>query len=56
MAQRVMLCRSFASVLHLLHTNDLVVGDLNGRNAVFGLFVLRCLGPATRLLSRGTVC
>lgn len=37
MAQRVMVCRSFASVLHLVHTHDLVVGDLNGRNAVFAL-------------------
>jgi hypothetical protein len=36
-AQRLMVCRSFASVLHLLHRNDLVVGDLNGRNAVFAL-------------------
>jgi DNA-binding helix-hairpin-helix protein with protein kinase domain len=46
MAQRLMLCRSFASVLHLLHRNDLVVGDLNGRNAVFALGTL----PEVRLV------
>lgn len=34
---RVLLCRDFASVLHLLHTNDFVVGDINAKNAVFRL-------------------
>jgi hypothetical protein len=37
LAQRLVLCRSFASALHLLHRNGLVVGDINGRNAVFAL-------------------
>jgi hypothetical protein len=34
---RVLLCRDFAGVLHLLHTNDFVVGDINAKNAVFRL-------------------
>jgi DNA-binding helix-hairpin-helix protein with protein kinase domain len=34
---RVLLCRDFASVLHLLHSNDFVVGDINAKNAVFRL-------------------
>jgi hypothetical protein len=37
MVHRLMLCRSFAAVLHFLHRNDLVVGDLNAKNAVFTL-------------------
>ncbi len=34
---RVLLCRDFAGVLHLLHSNDFVVGDINAKNAVFRL-------------------
>ena len=34
---RLLLCRDFASVLHLLHTCDFVVGDINAKNAVFRL-------------------
>ncbi|OLR91452.1 hypothetical protein BJP25_01040 [Actinokineospora bangkokensis] len=34
---RVLLCRDFASALHLLHTNGFVVGDINAKNAVFRL-------------------
>jgi hypothetical protein len=45
-SQRIMLCRSFASVLHLLHRNDVVVGDLNSKNAVFVLGTL----PAVLLI------
>jgi hypothetical protein len=37
MAHRLMLCRSFAAALHFLHRNDLVVGDVNAKNAVFAL-------------------
>jgi hypothetical protein len=36
-AHRLMLCRSFAAALHLLHRNGLVVGDLNAMNAAFTL-------------------
>ncbi len=36
-AQRVLVCRDFASAVHLLHRNDLVIGDLNPKNAVFRL-------------------
>ncbi|HWO67933.1 MAG TPA: hypothetical protein VNO31_48645 [Umezawaea sp.] len=35
--QRVLVCRDFASAVHLLHRNDLVIGDLNPKNAVFRL-------------------
>jgi hypothetical protein len=36
---RVMLCRDFAAVVHLLHRNELVIGDINAKNAVFRLNV-----------------
>lgn len=37
LAQRLQVCRDFASALHLLHGLDLVVGDLNPKNALFRL-------------------
>jgi DNA-binding helix-hairpin-helix protein with protein kinase domain len=40
LAHRLLICRDFASALHLLHRNDLVVGDLNARNALFRLDAL----------------
>ncbi|MFI9386931.1 hypothetical protein [Kutzneria sp. NPDC052558] len=35
MRDRVLICRDFASIVHLLHRNDMVIGDLNAKNAVF---------------------
>lgn len=35
--QRVKVCRDLASAVHLLHRNDLVIGDMNAKNAVFRL-------------------
>ncbi|ATE52677.1 hypothetical protein [Actinosynnema pretiosum] len=36
-AGRLLVCRDLALVLHLLHRNDFVVGDINPMNAVFQL-------------------
>lgn len=36
-AQRLAVCRDFAAMLHLLHRNDLVIGDINATNEVFRL-------------------
>lgn len=32
---RILICRDFASIVHLLHSNAMVIGDLNAKNAVF---------------------
>jgi DNA-binding helix-hairpin-helix protein with protein kinase domain len=40
---RALLCRDFASALHFLHTNGLVVGDINAKNAVFRLTARPCV-------------
>jgi hypothetical protein len=37
LAHRLLVCRDFASALHLLHRRELVVGDLNAKNALFRL-------------------
>lgn len=42
-AERVLVCRDLASVVHLLHRNDLVIGDLNPMNAVFRLTGRPCV-------------
>src|ERR1041384_1108642 len=42
-AQRALVCRDFASAVHLLHRNDLVIGDLNPKNAVFRLDQRPCV-------------
>ncbi|HEX6343919.1 hypothetical protein [Umezawaea sp.] len=42
-AQRVLVCRDFASAVHLLHRNGLVIGDLNPKNAVFRLDERPCV-------------
>ncbi|WP_086668808.1 hypothetical protein [Lentzea kentuckyensis] len=34
-AQRLLICRDLAAALHLLHRNDLVMGDINAKNEVF---------------------
>lgn len=34
---RLLLCRDFASAIHFLHRHELVVGDLNAKNAIFRL-------------------
>lgn len=34
---RLLLCRDFASAIHFLHSNGLVVGDLNAKNEIFRL-------------------
>jgi hypothetical protein len=36
-AQRLLVCRDFASALHLLHKHEMVVGDINAKNALFRL-------------------
>ncbi|PRY34259.1 hypothetical protein [Umezawaea tangerina] len=41
--ERVLVCRDFASAVHLLHRNDLVIGDLNPRNAVYRLAERPCV-------------
>ncbi|WBB80603.1 protein kinase [Micromonospora sp. WMMD882] len=33
--QRLVICRDFAAALHFVHQHQLVVGDLNARNALF---------------------
>ncbi len=43
---RLALCRDFAGVMHLLHTNNFVIGDINAKNAVFRLNA----GPSVRLV------
>lgn len=35
--QRLIICRDFAAAVHLVHRHELVVGDLNARNALFRL-------------------
>ena len=35
--ERLMICRDFAAALHLVHKNDLVVGDLSARNGLYRL-------------------
>lgn len=35
--QRIRVCRDLAGVVDLLHRNDLVIGDVNAKNAVFRL-------------------
>ncbi|GGP44793.1 hypothetical protein [Saccharothrix coeruleofusca] len=42
-AERVLVCRDLASAVHLLHRNDLVIGDLNPKNAVFRLTDRPCV-------------
>lgn len=42
-AQRLLVCRDFAAALHLLHRNDLVIGDINAKNAVFRLDARPCV-------------
>lgn len=37
LAQRLLVCRDFASALHMLHRHEMVVGDLNAKNALFRL-------------------
>ncbi|WP_328645143.1 hypothetical protein OHS58_33495 [Amycolatopsis sp. NBC_00348] len=36
-AERMLIIRDFASAVHLLHRHNLVIGDLNSKNAVFRL-------------------
>ena len=36
-AQRLRLCRDFAAAMHLVHRLDLVIGDINARNALYRL-------------------
>ena len=42
-AQRLLVCRDFAAALHLLHRNDLVMGDINAKNEVFRLDARPCV-------------
>lgn len=35
LAQRLVICRDFASALHFIHRHDMCVGDINSRNATF---------------------
>ncbi len=37
MRDRILICRDFASIVHLLHRSNMVIGDLNAKNAVFRL-------------------
>ncbi|WP_433271273.1 hypothetical protein ACQPZF_11950 [Actinosynnema sp. CS-041913] len=43
LAGRLLVCRDFALALHLLHRADLVVGDINPKNAVFQLVRRPCV-------------
>ncbi len=36
-SERLMICRDFAAVLHFVHKNGLVVGDLSARNGLYRL-------------------
>ncbi|SER23118.1 hypothetical protein SAMN05216188_10965 [Lentzea xinjiangensis] len=42
-AERLTVCRDFAAALHLLHRNELVIGDINAKNAVFRLDARPCV-------------
>lgn len=42
-AARLLVCRDLAAVVHLLHGNDMVIGDLNPMNAVFRLTGRPCV-------------
>ncbi|MFE9746358.1 hypothetical protein ACFYOT_15755 [Saccharothrix saharensis] len=42
-AERLLVCRDLAAVVHLLHGNDMVIGDLNPMNAVFRLADRPCV-------------
>ncbi|SFR22918.1 hypothetical protein SAMN04488564_106412 [Lentzea waywayandensis] len=43
---RALFCRDFASAMHFLHSNELVLGDINAKNAVFRLTAR----PSVRLI------
>ncbi|MEU6155066.1 hypothetical protein ABZ816_34280 [Actinosynnema sp. NPDC047251] len=43
LAGRLLVCRDFAYALHLLHRANLVVGDINPKNAVFQLVQRPCV-------------
>ncbi|WP_033442008.1 hypothetical protein [Saccharothrix sp. NRRL B-16314] len=42
-AERLLVCRDLAVVVHLLHRNGMVIGDLNPKNAVFRLAARPCV-------------
>ena len=58
--QRLQICRDLAAAVHAVHKLDLVVGDVNARNAVFRLtekphvMLIDC--DAVRKMGSGSAC